>query len=104
MEQAKKAGAMIADSAHDTVYGGYLKKIKMPNKPAMLYPTILVGADVNGKPNYVTIGACGVVNLEPMLYISLKDTHYTTIGVKENGYFSVNLPSADMVQRQISAV
>jgi len=28
-----------------------MKKVKMPNKPAMLYPTILVGADVNGKPN-----------------------------------------------------
>lgn len=71
----------------------------MPNKPAMLFPTILVGADVKGKPNYCTVGACGVVNLEPMLYISLKDTHYTTSGVKENGCFSVNLPSADLVRK-----
>lgn len=76
-----------------------MKKIKMPNTPTMVYPTILAGANVNGKPNYATIGACGVVNLEPMLYISLKETHYTTLGVKENGYFSVNLPSADIIQK-----
>ncbi|WP_371380088.1 flavin reductase family protein [Sporomusa aerivorans] len=71
----------------------------MPNRPAIVFPTILVGADVQGKPNYCTVGACGVVNLEPMLYISLKDTHYTTSGVKENGFFSVNLPSSDLVQK-----
>lgn len=35
-----------------------MKKVKMPNKPAILYPTIVVGVDVNGKPNYATIGAC----------------------------------------------
>jgi flavin reductase (DIM6/NTAB) family NADH-FMN oxidoreductase RutF len=76
-----------------------LKKIKMPNRPAMLFPTILVGADVNGKPNYCTVGACGVVNLEPMLYISLKETHYTTTGIKASGFFSVNLPSPDLAEK-----
>jgi Conserved protein/domain typically associated with flavoprotein oxygenases, DIM6/NTAB family len=28
-----------------------------------------------------------------MLYVSLKETHYTTGGIQANGYFSVNLPS-----------
>lgn len=74
-------------------------KIKLPNRPIGPFPTVLAGAEVNGKPNYVTIGACGVVSLEPVLYISLKSTHYTTIGVKENGYFSVNIPSAEQVQK-----
>jgi flavin reductase (DIM6/NTAB) family NADH-FMN oxidoreductase RutF len=32
------------------------------------FPTMIIGADVNGKPNYVTVGACGVVSLEPVLY------------------------------------
>lgn len=76
-----------------------MSKIKMPNRPTLLYPAILAGADVGGKPNYATIGACGVINLEPMLYISLKETHYTTSGVKENGYFSVNVPSADLARK-----
>jgi flavin reductase (DIM6/NTAB) family NADH-FMN oxidoreductase RutF len=76
-----------------------MEKIKIKNYPIGPFPTVLAGADVNGKSNYVTIGACGVVCMEPVLYISLKSTHYTTIGVKENGYFSVNIPSADMVQK-----
>ncbi|HWR42217.1 flavin reductase family protein [Sporomusa sp.] len=76
-----------------------MNKVKVPNRPFGPFPTILAGADVMGKPNYVTVGACGVVSLQPVLYISLKSTHYTTIGVKENGFFSVNIPSADMVQK-----
>jgi flavin reductase (DIM6/NTAB) family NADH-FMN oxidoreductase RutF len=76
-----------------------MKKLKIKNYPIGPFPTVLAGADVNGKPNYATIGACGVVCQEPVLYISLKSTHYTTIGVKKNGYFSVNIPSADMVQK-----
>lgn len=76
-----------------------MKKIKLQNRPYGPFPTILVGANVNGKPNYVTVGACGVVSLNSVLYVSLKDSHYTTLGVKENGYFSVNIPSADLVQK-----
>ncbi|APR01235.1 flavin reductase family protein [Clostridium botulinum] len=76
-----------------------MKKIKLQNRPFGPFPTILVGADVNGKPNYVTVGACGVVSLKPVLYVSLKDSHYTTLGIKENGYFSVNIPSTDLVQK-----
>ncbi|OPY55811.1 MAG: Flavoredoxin [Pelotomaculum sp. PtaU1.Bin035] len=76
-----------------------MEKVKIKNYPMVSpAPTVLVGADVNGKPNYATVGAFGVVCLEPVFYISLKSTHYTTIGVKENGYFSINVPSADMVQ------
>lgn len=76
-----------------------MKKVKIPNRPFGPFPTVLVGADVNGKPNYATLGACGVVSLKPVLYVSLKSTHYTTRGVKENGYFSVNIPSADLVEK-----
>lgn len=75
------------------------EKSKLPNRPFGPFPTMLVGVDVNERPNYVTIGACGVVSLEPVLYISLKTTHHSTSGVKENGFFSVNIPSAGMVQQ-----
>ena len=76
-----------------------MEKIKLQNRPFGPFPTVLVGADVNGKANYATLGAYGVVCLKPILYISLKSTHHTTSGVKENGYFSVNIPSADLVQK-----
>jgi flavin reductase (DIM6/NTAB) family NADH-FMN oxidoreductase RutF len=76
-----------------------MRKVKIKNYPIGPFPTVLVGVDVDDKPNYVTVGACGVVCMEPVLYISLKNTHYSTKGVKENGYFSVNIPSPDMVQK-----
>jgi hypothetical protein len=53
---------------------------KIKNYPVGPFPTVLAGADVNGKPNYATAGACGVVCMEPILYVSLKITHYTTRG------------------------
>lgn len=75
-------------------------KVKIKNYP-MVSPTpvVLVGADVHGRPNYATVGAFGVVCMEPIFYISLKETHYTTIGVRDNGCFSVNVPSVYMVQK-----
>lgn len=65
----------------------------------LVYPAVLVGADVGGRPNYAAVGACGVVNLEPMLYVSLKDSHHTAAGVRETGAFSVNLPPAGLVAK-----
>ena len=35
-----------------------MKKIKIQNQPFGPFPTMIIGADVNGKPNYVTVGAC----------------------------------------------
>jgi len=76
-----------------------MSKIKIQNKPIGPFPTALVGAEVDDRPNYATAGAFGVVSLEPVLYVSLKSTHYTTKGVKEHDFFSINIPSADMVQK-----
>jgi len=76
-----------------------MNKIALKNYP-MVNPTpvVIIGVVVNGKANYTTIGAFGVVCMEPVFYISLKSTHYSTVGIKESGYFSINLPSAEMVQ------
>lgn len=45
-----------------------MKKIKLPNRPIGQLPTVLIGVEVNGKPNYVTIGVSGVVSLEQSDY------------------------------------
>ncbi len=75
-----------------------MEKVKVQNIPFGPFPAVIAGADVEGKPNYAAIGAYGIVSMRPVLYISLKSTHYTTLGVKENGYFSVNIPSSDLVK------
>lgn len=76
-----------------------MKKIKITNVPFGPFITVLAGAMVNGKPNYATLGAYGVVSEKPVLYISLKNSHYTTSGVVENGFFSVNIPSSEAVEK-----
>jgi len=61
--------------------------------------TVLVGSYVNGKPNYVTVGAWGAVDLIPTLFVSIKKTHYSTNGIEERGYYSINVPTADIVKK-----
>jgi flavin reductase (DIM6/NTAB) family NADH-FMN oxidoreductase RutF len=62
-------------------------------------PTILVGAHVNGKPNYLTVAFCGVVQASPpMIAVTLGKMHYTNEGIRENRCFSVNIPSRHMVE------
>jgi flavin reductase (DIM6/NTAB) family NADH-FMN oxidoreductase RutF len=75
-------------------------KIKLGPK-SMLYPmpAVLVGANVHSKPNYLMIAFCGIVNAQPpLISVSLNRRHYTYGGIKENGTFSVNIPSAGMVK------
>lgn len=61
-------------------------------------PTTLVGAKVGGKPNYLAVAYCGIVQHNPALIaVSSGKTHYTNAGIKENGTFSVNIPSEEMI-------
>ncbi len=62
-------------------------------------PVTLVGATVNGKPNYITIAHVGIMNHATPTYISvsLGKIHYTNGGVKENKTFSVNIPTEELV-------
>jgi flavin reductase (DIM6/NTAB) family NADH-FMN oxidoreductase RutF len=75
-------------------------KIKL-NGINVLYPTptVLIGAIVDGKPNYITIAHIGIVNhARPYLIsISSAKAHYTNAGIKENKAFSVNIPSENLV-------
>ena len=76
-----------------------MSKVKIAKQPIGPFPLALAGADVNGKPNYAAVGACGVICQEPVLFVSLKNTHYTTRGVKSSGYFSLNIPAAGLVSK-----
>jgi flavin reductase (DIM6/NTAB) family NADH-FMN oxidoreductase RutF len=61
-------------------------------------PTTIVGANVDGKPNFLTIAFCGIVShTPPHIAVALNRSHYTNAGIRENGTFSVNIPSASMV-------
>jgi flavin reductase (DIM6/NTAB) family NADH-FMN oxidoreductase RutF len=57
-------------------------------------PCSIVGVNVEGKPNYLTVAWFSMVNFKPpYMMIALGKAHYTNPGIRENGSFSVNIPS-----------
>lgn len=75
-----------------------MKKIKLENRPVGPFPAMIVGAMMNEKPTYTTVGAGGCACLDPILCVSLKNSHYITEGITHTGYFSVNIPSTGLVK------
>ncbi|MAG14517.1 MAG: NADPH-flavin oxidoreductase [Dehalococcoidales bacterium] len=62
-------------------------------------PTLLVGADVAGRPNFMTAAWGGVANSEPpMISVAIRPGRYTHKGVSQNLTFSVNIPSVDLLK------
>jgi len=62
-------------------------------------PALLVGANVNGKPNFLTVAWSGIANENPpMISIAIRHIRYTLRGIRQNMTFSVNVPSTDMVR------
>jgi len=73
-------------------------KVKIGAKNCLYpLPTALIGAIVNGKPNYITIAHLGIAD-PGSICLGMGKTHYTNIGIKENGTFSVNIPSVALVK------
>jgi flavin reductase (DIM6/NTAB) family NADH-FMN oxidoreductase RutF len=77
-----------------------MKKVKLAPGPFVLpMPTVLVGAQVNGKPNFMTVAFAGLANYDPVVVaISVSPDHYTTAGIRANETFSINLPGPDLVE------
>lgn len=62
-------------------------------------PTLLVGANVNGKANFMAVGGGGVVCAgPPMIGVPIRHHQYTLKGIYQNLTFSVNIPSVDQVR------
>jgi len=64
-----------------------------------LYPslTIIVGAMVNGKPNFMTIAHVGIMTMN-QISLGVNKKHYTNAGIKTNKSFSVNIPSEKLMK------
>ncbi|MBA7692392.1 Flavoredoxin [subsurface metagenome] len=61
-------------------------------------PVFLVGANVDDKPNFMTISWGGIASEQPpMISVAIRHNRYTYKGIKQTGHFSVNIPSKDIV-------
>jgi len=72
-----------------------MKKTKIDPMPLLFpHPTVMVGVDVEGKPDFVTVAwatiACGT---PPWMAIALNRVRYSFKGLSENMTFSVNIPN-----------
>ncbi len=72
-----------------------MDKITLGPMPYMsVMPVVLVGAQVKGKPNYMTAAWATVACMAPpMVCVALNKTRYTVKGIEENKTFSLNVPS-----------
>ena len=77
-----------------------MTKVKMgPGHNIYPMPALLVGANVNGKPNFLTVAWGNIANAEPpMAVVAIRASRHTRIGIEQNKTFSVNVPSTDLVK------
>jgi flavin reductase (DIM6/NTAB) family NADH-FMN oxidoreductase RutF len=83
---------------------GDTPEMPMPKKdlgkrlPPMALPVCLVGAQVEGRPNFCTIAWFTIIDDEPpMIGLVMAKKRRTKDGMFENGTFSVNIPDRDQV-------
>jgi flavin reductase (DIM6/NTAB) family NADH-FMN oxidoreductase RutF len=76
-----------------------MEKIAIGAMPYMsIMPTLLVGANVKGRANYMTAAwATTACMAPPMVCVALNKARYTVQGIEENKTFSLNVPSAKHV-------
>jgi flavin reductase (DIM6/NTAB) family NADH-FMN oxidoreductase RutF len=76
-----------------------MEKITLGPMPYMsVMPALLVGANVKGKPNYMTAAWATVACMAPpMICVAINKARYTAKGIEENKTFSLNIPSAKQV-------
>lgn len=61
-------------------------------------PATLVGATVESKPNFITIAHVGIATMGSVS-LGMDKSHHTNAGIRENGVFSVNIPSEDLLEK-----
>ena len=63
------------------------------------HPTVLIGADVDGVPDFAAVAWTGVAaSTPPSVSIALQPHRYSLKGIYQTRTFSVNVPSVDQVK------
>ncbi len=77
-----------------------MSKITLGPQPFIYpMPVLLVGANVDGKPNFMTVAWSGIANgAPPMVSVAIRPRRYTHKGLRQNWTFSINIPSVDLVR------
>ncbi|MDD3069838.1 MAG: flavin reductase family protein [Methanoculleus horonobensis] len=77
-----------------------MEKIEVTKNFFIPMPVVLVGTQVSGKANSMTVGWCSRANANPpMILCGIGNTHHTPKGIAETKTFSVNLPSSALLEK-----
>jgi flavin reductase (DIM6/NTAB) family NADH-FMN oxidoreductase RutF len=77
-----------------------MEKQQIGNNFFIPMPVVLMGTRVGGKDNFMAVGWCARVNGNPpMIACGIANNHYTPEGVAENKTFSINIPSAALLEK-----
>ncbi len=76
-----------------------MDKVQLGPQPLMgIMPAVLVGTNVNGKPNFMAAAWATVACMAPpMVCVAINHARHTYKGIGENGTFSLNVPSTSHV-------
>ena len=76
------------------------KRLDLEAAKNLIFPylPVLVGVNVGGKPNYIAIGLIGWLCYD-MMSISVGHKQYSKTGIEENGTFSINQPTVELVRQ-----
>ncbi len=75
------------------------KKKLGPQPMVWPHPAVLVGANIDGKPDFAAVAWTGVAASNPAsVTIALQSHRYSLKSIYQNRTFSVNIPSADLVK------
>jgi flavin reductase (DIM6/NTAB) family NADH-FMN oxidoreductase RutF len=75
-----------------------MEKVQIGQNFFIPMPVVLVGTQVAGKANFMTVGWCARANANPpMIVCALGNHHYTPKGIAETKTFSVNIPSSELL-------
>lgn len=74
-------------------------KINIGNLPALYpKPMTVVGAEVEGKVNWLVVGHTGIIGHDRIL-VSMNNKHYTNRGIRKSRKLSINLVSREMLPK-----
>ncbi len=78
-----------------------MEKVRLADQKnfGFLMPVVLVGAEVAGKPAYLTAAWITQVESSPPQIAVALAPHHTNLGIEENDEFSINVPGKDLVEK-----
>ena len=78
-----------------------MEKIKIESSDAFVYPMpmTIIGAVVDGKPNFMAAAWVSRVNFKPPMMMIALGAHHTNLGIVANNAFSINLPDVSLLEK-----